>query len=100
MASLTHVFVFFWVEAVKTIRLNWLRANIQDEQVEELEAGTDEDQCSASLECTLGEYSSECLVPQHQQLSLPKLSHQFFNLMIMNRKHFLAITQLVTEVLN
>jgi hypothetical protein len=43
--------------SVKTIRLNWLRANIQDEQVEGLEAGTDEDHCSASLECTLGEYS-------------------------------------------
>jgi len=38
--------------SVKTIRLNWLRANIQDEQVEGLEAGTDEHRCSALLECT------------------------------------------------
>ncbi len=30
--------------SVKTIRLNWLRANIQDEQVEGVEAETDEDQ--------------------------------------------------------
>ncbi len=30
--------------SVKTIRLNWLRAIIQDEQVEGVEAETDEDQ--------------------------------------------------------